>query len=168
MTSARFRDLGNGITGELMADQVQLFYDPTTQQARVIFNGNEYIDVGVQNYLAIGTMHDALEVDLSDKMANCYGGGTDPVTGIDLSQVSVAGLMIILKVAYDVFVNERAAAQVPTPTPSPSVGTSPTATPAPTPTPTPDITVTPTISPTPSVTPTVSLTPSPSVTPSVT
>ncbi len=110
-TTARFKDMGNGTMAELMADQVQFFYDPTTEQARAIFNGTSYLNFGTAaapNYHALGNNHDILPVDLSDKIGQCYGGGKDPYTGADLTKISVAGIMMIFKYAYDHFVNQRA------------------------------------------------------------
>lgn len=110
-TTARFNTLDNGMQSELIADLVQLFYDPTTQKARIIFSGLPYVNFGTAEipvYHALGNNHDILHVDLADKMLECYGSGIDPVTGADLAKVSNEGLMIIIKQFYDRSINQRA------------------------------------------------------------
>lgn len=116
-TSARFNDMGNGIISEMIADQVQFFYDPTTGSARATYNGLPYILInGV--YHSLNVTFDCLQVDLDSEMTRCYGleqGGAvvDPVTGVDLTKISVAGIMTLIKIAYDSEYNTRAAAMPP-------------------------------------------------------
>lgn len=109
-TNSRFKDLGNGLQSELISHQTQLFYNPTTQEARAIFNASPYLYLN-NEYVALGTEVDLLRVDLAPMMTRCVGrpGDLDPVTGVDLSVVSVAGQMLLMKRAYDLFHNERAA-----------------------------------------------------------
>lgn len=108
--NARFIDLGEGLLGEMMTHQIQLFYDPTTEKVRVIFNGYIYILTG-NVYRKVGDENDILHVDLAEMMGltpvppNTL---VDPVTGTDLSKVSVAGVVLIIKAAYDYFYNRRA------------------------------------------------------------
>lgn len=106
-TNARFTDLGNGMQSELIANQVQLFYDPTTGAARATFNGQQYLDIA-GTYRALGPDNDMLQVDLGPRMLDCYGEGISSLTGVDLSQICVADFMSVLKSAYDKFVQERA------------------------------------------------------------
>jgi PKD repeat protein len=111
--NSRFIDMGGGTTAELMSNQVQFFYDPTTQAARAIFNGMPYLNIA-NTYHALNASPDILHVDFTDKLAKCYAAGlgvpiTDPNTGADLTKISVYGVMILLKVAYDVEVNLREA-----------------------------------------------------------
>lgn len=107
--NSRFVDMGGGYIAEFIADQEQLFYNPTTQKARVIFNGAPYILMGDQ-YQRIGTTTDRLEQDLSNLMQMCLvpQGYLDPVTGADLSKISLMGILVYNKVAYDFFHNVRA------------------------------------------------------------
>lgn len=107
--NSRFVDMGGGYIAEFIADQEQLFYNPTTQKARVIFNGAPYILMGNQ-YQRIGTTTDRLEQDLSNLMQMCLvpQGYLDPVTGADLSKISLMGILVYNKVAYDFFHNVRA------------------------------------------------------------
>ena len=106
-TNPRFTDVGGGLSSELIANQVQLFYDPANNSARAIFNAMPYLQLG-STYQALGTQSDMLSVDFSSRMTDCLGIGTDPVTGADLTQLSVAGFMLVLKAAYNTFVQERA------------------------------------------------------------
>lgn len=110
--NARFIDAGGGTIAEMMSNQVQFFYDPTTGQANAIFNGKPYLSLG-NKYVALDQNYDILQVDFSSKMTHCYGQHVaplvDPVTGADLTQVSVAGVMMLMKAAYDEEFNQRAA-----------------------------------------------------------
>lgn len=114
--NSRFEDLGNGTITELIAGQTQLFYDPTTQGCRVIFNGNPFIQIVkadlTTSYLPVGQNADILNVDLNDQMTRCLcvAGDVDPVTGADLSQISVAGILGLMKRAYNTYHNENYAA----------------------------------------------------------
>lgn len=111
-TNSRFASLGGETYSELIATQVQLFYDPSTGAARTHFNGMPFLKVGEQ-LIPLSANNDILQVDFSDKMTKCYGPPEgmqfDPVTGFDLTQVSVAGVMLLLKNAYDVEHNAHAA-----------------------------------------------------------
>lgn len=110
--NARFIDAGGGTIAEMMSNQVQFFYDPTTGQANAIFNGKPYLSLG-DKYVALDQNPDILQVDFSTKITHCYGQHVaplvDPVTGADLTKVSVAGVMMLMKAAYDEEFNQRAA-----------------------------------------------------------
>ncbi len=110
-TNSRFQDMGNGMVSEMISQQTQLFYNPNTQEVRVIFNGSPYLYINNQ-YVMLAQENDILRVELTDRMTLCVGrpGDIDPVTGADLSQISVAGQLMLMKRAYDLFHNERAAA----------------------------------------------------------
>lgn len=108
-TNARFKLLANGMYSELMSDQVQLFYDPTTGACRAIFNCKNYLDFnGV--YRELGGDMKILQVDFSDKFTKSYGAGlVDPVYQTPLDGVSVAGVLLLIKAALDIEWNEEAA-----------------------------------------------------------
>lgn len=112
-TNARFTDMGGGTLSEMMSANIQFFYDPTTFASRAIFNGLPYLEIG-SAYHALNAVPDILSVDFTSKMQQCYGALlgtlTDPVTGVDLTKVSVAGVMVLIKTAYDQEYNERAEA----------------------------------------------------------
>lgn len=109
--NARFIDLGGGTTAELMSNHIQFFYDPTTQASRAIFNGSQYLNIG-GTYRALDALYDQLEVVFTNQMTRRYANEMpvpilDPVTGADLKNVSVAGIMILIKIAYDIEINAR-------------------------------------------------------------
>lgn len=110
--NARFVDIGGGTIAEMMSNQVQFFYDPTTGEARAHFNGRSYLPVG-SKYIEIGSNTDLLQIQFNDPTL-CYGADdptlADPVTGADLSKISVAGVMVLIKKAYDKEYNARASA----------------------------------------------------------
>ena len=107
--NSRFKDMGGGHIAESIAHQVQIFYNPTTQQARVTFNGAPYILMG-DVYRRIGLEQEILEQDLSSllHLRLIPPGVLDPVTGFDLSNVSLYGVHLIHKMAYDFFHNVQA------------------------------------------------------------
>jgi hypothetical protein len=111
-TNARIRTLATGVTGEMIAEQTHLFYDPGTGGGSVSFQGRESLFVNGA-YQPLTGDYDILQSDLAGIATRQFApaGTVDPVTGADLSQVSAAGMVLILKAAYDVLYNERAAAQ---------------------------------------------------------
>lgn len=108
-TNSRFRDMGGGHIAETIAHQVQVFYNPTTQTARVMFNAAPYIKMG-ETYQRIGMEQELLDQDLSSllHLQLVPAGTIDPITGFDLSRVSMLGISIIHKMAFDFFHNVRA------------------------------------------------------------
>lgn len=94
---------------EMWAVSVSIIYDPTVRKAVVNFGGQGMTIVN-GTPLVIPSITDNLHSDLSDMATRCFGYGLDPVTGADLSQVSVAGLDRIISCAYDTLHNERALA----------------------------------------------------------
>ena len=125
-TNSRFKDMGGGHIAETIAHQVQIFYDPTTQQARVNFNAAPYILMG-DTYRRIGLEQEILEQDLSNllHLRLIPEGIKDPVTGFDLSQVSLFGVHLIHKFAFDFFHNVKAGTPG-YPLPSTIIGAAPT------------------------------------------
>lgn len=108
--NSRFQTLPNGITTETIATVVHIDYDPTSQTATVIFSGRHFMQADGQ-YLRVGDALDNLGVPLSDRMMEMVGkdGDADPVTQADLSKISLAGVMTLVKRFYDTAHNERAA-----------------------------------------------------------
>lgn len=107
--NARFVNMGGGFTAEMISSQVQIHYNATTQHATAIFTGAPFIKMG-DVYQRIGTSQDVLSVELQPYlgMRVAMPGIKDPVTGAELSNISLAGLSIIHKFAYDYFYNVRA------------------------------------------------------------
>lgn len=109
--NARIRTIATGVTAEMIAEQTHLFYDPATGGGYVSFQAREHLIVGTDVQSPMGD-YNILQAQVTDLLPVCFGAGaTDPVTGADLSQVSAAGVMVILKAAYDQLYNARAAAQ---------------------------------------------------------
>lgn len=122
-TNSRFKEISSGTYSELYSLQTQLFYNPVTGQARVIFNGSPFLTIGTENKLVpINADNDMLHVDLSMRMGELLGTPVidpisqqptpilDPVTQQSLENVSLAGIMVLIKIGYDKWHNERAAA----------------------------------------------------------
>ena len=115
-TNSRFHEIDTDTYSELIATQLQIFYDPSTGSVRVHFNGQPFLTVG-SKLMQLDATFDILSVELGSQMTKCYGPAdvADPVTGADLSKISVAGLMLLLKNAYDMEHNaeaERVAAAI--------------------------------------------------------
>lgn len=110
-TNARIRTLATGVTGEMIAEQTHLFYNPETDGGSVSFQGRESLFVNGA-YQPLTGDYDILQANLADIATRKFAAGAvDPVTGADLSQISAAGMVLIIKAAYDTLFNERAAAQ---------------------------------------------------------
>ena len=106
--NARIRTIAEGITAEMIAEQTHLLYDPSTGSGVVSFQARESLFVN-NAYQPLNGDYDVLQVTIADIAPRCFGVGTDPVTGADLSKVSTAGLALVIKAAYDTLYNERAA-----------------------------------------------------------
>lgn len=108
--NSRFTPLGDGQYSELVATQVQMFYNPGTTSARANFVGKPFIFLGGK-YHPIGEGMDILEVNLEGRMTEIPAkpGDIDPVTGFALDNVSVMGVLGILKRFYDTEHNANAA-----------------------------------------------------------
>jgi hypothetical protein len=107
--NARLVDLGGGNIAQMIAHQVQMFWDPTTQSARVVFNAVPYMLMG-DRWQRIGIEQDMLEQDLSNllHLQPVPAGTIDPLTGTDLSKISLAGVIMLHRAAFDFFYNVRA------------------------------------------------------------
>lgn len=118
--NSRFTDLGSGLAAEMVSDNVQIVYDPTTQRCLVLFTGHNYIKPG-RTYLKVGDGQDLLDVALDNFMTTtpvpASLGLLDPVTGTNLSSISVLGMVYYVKFLYDMFHNMRAAAEAASDTP---------------------------------------------------
>lgn len=109
--NARIRPIAPGVTGEMIAEQVHLFYDPQTGGGYVSFQAREVLHVNELPQQPMGDF-DILQVQIGDIAAVKFGAGaTDPVSGADLSNVTTAGLAVLIKSAYDQLYNARAVAQ---------------------------------------------------------
>jgi uncharacterized membrane protein YgcG len=105
-TNSRFQLLANGQYSEFISNQVMLLWDPVTDNAAVQFNYLPYLNLA-GSYYPMGDERKGLYKSLNTEMATMLGAGlVDPVTGQDLSTVSVAGLAILVKAAFDFYYNQ--------------------------------------------------------------
>jgi len=111
-TNARITTLAAGITAEMIAEQTHMFYDPATGGGSVSFQARPNLFINGVHQPLSGDTYDILQTDLAPIATRIFAavGTLDPVTKIDLSTVSAAGVTVILKAVYDVLYNERAAA----------------------------------------------------------
>lgn len=111
-TNARIRTIAPNVRAEMIAEQTHLFYDPTTGGGYVSFQAREHLIVGDDVQAPMGD-YDILQAQVPDILPLQFApaGTLDPVTGADLSQVSAAGMMVVIKAAYDALYAARAAAQ---------------------------------------------------------
>lgn len=102
---------------EYIATNITLVYEPTSGSSRAVFQGRLHYKPA-DKYLAIshpnGSQEDILSVELNGKRSELLVPPQiellDPVTGIDLRQVSVGGVELLLKFGYNKFHNEKALA----------------------------------------------------------
>lgn len=106
-TNSRIRDVLPGATVERIAVETHVFYDPTTQSARIVFQGEEFMLDGALPVAALQG-RESLEVDLADIVDMTFAADDDPVTGAKLDQVSTAGIGNLIRAVYDALHNLRA------------------------------------------------------------
>lgn len=101
-TNSRFTDLGANTVSEMLSPMTQLVWNPITGETAVSFQNAPYLYVA-NTYHQLNSNPSALYVDLAPKIATCYAPANtmDPITGADLSKISVAGIMMVIKAAYD-------------------------------------------------------------------
>ena len=109
--NARFTDLGGGVIGEMISPHTQLYYNPATGQASAVFNSARYIQAGA-SLIPVTTNENIqpLTVNLGTRIMDCpcIAGDLDPITGADLTTISIAGVMTLLKRFYDTEYNAEA------------------------------------------------------------
>ena len=106
-TNARIREITTGVTAEMIAEQTHIFYDPSTQSGYVSFQAREHLIVGTDVQAPMGDF-DIMQVQLPAIAMQCFCAGVkDPVTGADLAGVSVGGISLLLKAAFDQLYNAR-------------------------------------------------------------
>jgi hypothetical protein len=110
VTNPRIETIAEGITKERIAVQTHLFYDPATGAARIAFQSQPSLYVGT-DYKGVAGDYEILSTDLTTIAATCFGHGQDPVTEADLSQVSAAGMVLIIKQAFAALWDARVAAE---------------------------------------------------------
>lgn len=118
-TNARLREIAPGVIAERLATAIHLFWNPADDSCSIAFQTTEHLYVNDQwQPFSGGPGGEVLSVQLAQILARTFGEGQlDPVTGVELDEVSAAGVMLIIKRAFDVLYNERAAAANPDPNP---------------------------------------------------
>lgn len=110
-SNARYTTLDNGATLVTLAPMIQLTYQPGGNPGIASFNCVEYMATGNTFFQAQSNPR-AVIVELEDALETCYGSQnavlTDPVTGADLTKVSVAGLLSIFQSGFDTECNVQA------------------------------------------------------------
>lgn len=112
MTSnARLKDLAPTVVSEQIGNYITFRYDVTTGAAHISFSSQSFTFVKGQALPSASLLTDVLDLNFGNVQTRCFGVGLkDPVTGIDLDGISGAGLMIVVKNAFDILYNERALA----------------------------------------------------------
>lgn len=110
-SNARYTSLGNGATLVTLAPMVQLTYQANGMPDIASFSCAEYMATGNTFFQTQSNPRNII-VDLESAMERCYGSQNavliDPVTGVDLTRVSVAGMLSIFQSAFDTECNVQA------------------------------------------------------------
>lgn len=111
-TNARITTLATGVTSEMIAEQTHLFYDPATGTASISFQARASLYINGAYQPLASSDWSVLQTNLATIQTQTFAaaGTVDPVTGADLSKISAAGVMLIMKAAYDVLYNQQATA----------------------------------------------------------
>jgi len=110
--NARIADLAPTVVTEQIADNIQFTYNPLTQAGAFAFTSRQFVYVNGQPQSLSGTSPHTLQVDASTVLTEKFGVGlADPVTGMDLSNLSVAGVDVFIKNAFDILFNRKAKTQ---------------------------------------------------------
>ena len=89
-----------------------LRYDPTRDSGTVTFRTQETIEVnGVSDGSKLGALG-TFSKNTDDILADLFPeAGLDPITGADLTQVSGAGMMVLLKRAFEKYYDDNTATE---------------------------------------------------------
>lgn len=111
MLNARFNSLA-GLPTETLCPSMYINWNPVDNTGGIQFSCQDFITVdGVA--VAPTMRFDMFNVPLGIALTRVFTADEvlDPITGTNLSQVSGAGLMVLIKVAFDQLFNEYAAAK---------------------------------------------------------
>ena len=107
----RIETIAPGVTSEVIALVTNLTYTPGTGNVQVVFTGVPCTYAGDQ-YIGPGGNPIPISLFLDEIAAETFAAGLDPVTGVDLSTVSGAGVVSIIKAVfaqkYDAMANKPA------------------------------------------------------------
>lgn len=99
--STRIRATATGTPAERIATETHIFYEPVGQTANIIFQGEEFLLAANGQPCEKLEGRQSLSVSLAEIGERTFNAGIDPVTGEDLSRISVAGLGNIIRAVYD-------------------------------------------------------------------
>ena len=117
----RTETIANGIDREMIAENTYLFYNPETQAATVRFQSRPHLFQD-EKWLSIGGDWYNLDKTVFEIAPRTFGAGlVDPVTNADLSEVSVAGIVLLIKAAYAALYDDAYAAVVASTPTSPGI-----------------------------------------------
>lgn len=109
-SNARLTHLENGTVLQTFSPIVTLTYSPNGIPGIASFSCTDYMVAG-NSYYSISSQPKTTIVNLKDSLSVCYGSQNDtlvdPVTGADLTQLSVAGLLLIFQSAFDTECNKQ-------------------------------------------------------------
>lgn len=109
--NARIEQLPADTSAVVLAPLTTINWDPETDTGSITFDTRRYLSdaagivVPGRSFEGAGSFSTAFEQILTRQFAPV--GALDPVTGADLSAVSSAGVMLILKSAFDTLYNEQ-------------------------------------------------------------
>ncbi|UPG87040.1 hypothetical protein L2Y94_06695 [Luteibacter aegosomatis] len=102
----RIQVIAQGVTSEVISLMTTLIYDPSSGGVQVVFGARPCVYAG-DVYQGPGGDQQPLVVALDDIAGRCLGEGVDPVTGANLSEISSAGAVLIIKSAFAKLYDER-------------------------------------------------------------
>ncbi|MDR6642772.1 hypothetical protein J2X57_001984 [Luteibacter sp. 1214] len=102
----RSETIAEGIVREMIAENTYLFYNPESQAATVRFQSRPHLFQN-EKWLSIGGDWYNLDKTVYEIAPRKFGEGlVDPVTDADLSNVSVGGIVLLIKAAYAALYDE--------------------------------------------------------------
>lgn len=109
MSNSRIREITPGVMVERVAADIHISYNTLTQGANITFQGEEFLLDAAAKPVAALAGREALHTSLGAIAGRTFDVGIDPVTGADLSRISVAGIGNLIRAVYDQLHNARAA-----------------------------------------------------------
>lgn len=91
---------GTNFECRMFAPRMRIRYDPSSGDGTITFQSEKFLMVDGQPQYSLEP-GDALTVQMSKLITRNFSDKLDPVTGYDLSNVSVAGVVQVIKDAFD-------------------------------------------------------------------
>lgn len=115
--NVRIEVLPTGVSAVVLAPLTSIRWDPETDTGSITFDTRRYLSDVNGNVLPGRSFEGAgsFSVAFDQMLTRMFApsGALDPVTGADLSAVSSAGVMVILKSAFDILYNEQFGSSAP-------------------------------------------------------